>query len=215
MRRGPVRFLLVASTALFALAWPAFGADTTVALRSRMFDDRVVSIKAGDTVTWIHRDGGRNHTVTASTDSRAQGIAFDSHPNCSGGIFARCMERNDTFRFVFDSSGTFTYFCKLHGRDAPYPDCGMCGQVGVSERSAPTPSTPPTATSRPTSPSPSAGPTASATGSPSGSPSEGPVAGPPDGEGGSTSPVAIATAAVALLAGSGFVVYRTLIKRSR
>jgi plastocyanin len=209
-----MRLFLCGGIALVALGWPAaFAATKMVELKGRAFDDRVVSIRVGDAVGWIHRDGNRRHTVTASADSRAQGVNFDSHPGC-GGLLGACMEQRDTFRFTFNTRGTFTYFCKMHGRDAPYPDCDMCGQVRVSAASTPRPSTvPPTGTGTTTgSPSPSVSPSASDT--PSESPTNGQAAGPPtDGDEPSRA-IAIAAGAVALLSGSGFLVYRTLIRRS-
>jgi plastocyanin len=210
-----MRLLVCSAIALVAVGWPAaFAATKTVELRGRAFDDKVVSIKVGDAVGWIHRDGNRDHSVTASAESRAQGVSFDSHPNCRSGLFRQCMGNGDTFRFVFDTRGTFTYFCKIHGRDAPYPGCGMCGQVRVSAASTSRPPTvPPTGTGTGTgSPSTSASPSPSDT--PSESPTNGQAAGPPtDGDepGGA---IAIAAGAVALLTGSGFLVYRTLIRRS-
>lgn len=210
-------FLSSIVTVIVVLSLVPSGAKTEmVDIRSRSFSPRRVTIDRGDTVRWNHRDD-EDHSVTASSSSRDRGEAFDSSSNCPGGLlFDNCMNRGDKFSHTFTTSGTFTYFCKIHGADAPYPNCGMCGQVVVRGAGAPgttSPTTSPTATATPTrsaSPSPSAtspSPTASIT-SPGGPTARGP--GDDSGNGGT---IALAAAAVVVLGGSGLLVYRTMIRR--
>jgi plastocyanin len=63
-----------------------------------------VTINAGDTISWIWREGG--HTVTSGEGFFVPGAGdlFDVPVNIS----------NQTFSFTFNDSGTFPYFCRPH-----------------------------------------------------------------------------------------------------
>jgi len=208
--------LLVATGLFFALAppLPAGAATRGVTIPGRSFSPAEVTIRIGDTVRWVNSSGER-HSVTATSDSRAQGEAFDSNPRCGPFPFNNCLRPGQSYSHTFRALGTFSYYCRRHGSDASYPNCGMCGQVTVVRKSS--------STGSPTTPG-SRGPTPGS-GSPSGSPSNaspsptgatsGPssaVAAPGGGGGGSTSVLAIAALGVALLGASGYVVYRTMIR---
>jgi plastocyanin len=88
------RFLLL--PALCLLASPAF-ADATVTIKNFDYSPMMLSIKAGDTVTWKNLDG-EPHTVV-STD----------------GLFrSKALDENDSFAFKFDKPGTYKYVCSIH-----------------------------------------------------------------------------------------------------
>ena len=70
----------------------------TVSIGDNFYSPASISIDAGDTVTWTN-DGAAQHSATASDGS------FDT------GIFGPGGSRSVTF----DNSGTFNYFCTVHG----------------------------------------------------------------------------------------------------
>jgi plastocyanin len=196
----------------------AWGRTAMVTIKNVEFGsgDHTVYVFPGDSVKWTHRDGDTPHTVSANDGS------FDSSPNtagsCSTPFLDDCMREGETFEHAFPSVGTFSYRCKQHA--------SMTGTVNVVRRggggSSPTPpSTGPAVTPTKTSPSVSPTGTAKGTGSPSASPtaagsvtlSESPRPDEPDGGSGNAK-IAVAAAAVLILSGVGFLVYRRFISPS-
>ena len=66
--------------------------------KSYRFDPTVVSIRAGDTVTWTNND---NFTHTVKVDG------MDDHK----------VGRGDSVAIRFDKAGTYHYVCTLHSHD--------------------------------------------------------------------------------------------------
>jgi plastocyanin len=83
------------------------GADG-VRIADFAFAPATVGAKAGQRVTWEHRDAGVTHTVAA----------------VGGGFRSGDLEEGDTFSHRFPTAGTFAYRCTIH------PDMG--GTVTVS-----------------------------------------------------------------------------------
>jgi plastocyanin len=193
---------------------PAVASTRTVTIPDHTYSPERVSIVIGDTVRWVNSSND-SHSVTATSDSSSRGESFDSNPDCDNGlIFNRCMRPGASFTHTFTTRGTFTYYCRRHGRDSAFPDCGMCGRVTVVRKSSPTiaPTTPgPGGSTTPGSVSPSSSPSLSPSGS-STSASPGLAAPGPDDSGGS-SILAIAALGVALLGATGYFIYRTMIRR--
>jgi plastocyanin len=77
-----------------------------VVLQNIRFHPASLSIKRGDTVTWLWRDRGIGHNVTGS--------GFKSRTMGSGSFSVR-----------FTRSGTFNYHCTIHVHE------GMVGRVVV------------------------------------------------------------------------------------
>jgi plastocyanin len=76
--------------------------DVEVDIRMFGFEDDVVEISVGETVTWTNQDATR-HTVTAGVDgepSDAFEVAF--------------ADRGDTASLTFDEPGEYHYFCAPH-----------------------------------------------------------------------------------------------------
>lgn len=73
------------------------GAKNEVVIESNAFKPDSLTIKVGETVTWINNDS-YNHTVTAKTGE------FDSGDMASGAKFS----------FTFDKEGTYDYICSIH-----------------------------------------------------------------------------------------------------
>ena len=76
---------------------PAAKPAAVVHLKDFKYAPATVKIKAGESVEWINDDGDA-HTVDSVTK------AFDS-----GGL-----DTHDTWTHVFNTPGTFAYFCDLH-----------------------------------------------------------------------------------------------------
>jgi plastocyanin len=206
--------VVIATGFLVALAppVPAKAATHTVTIPDRSYSPERVSILIGDTVRWVN-DTNQRHSVTATSDSAARGEGFDSSPSCDNGIlFNRCLRPGASYSHTFTTRGTFTYYCRIHGTDAPFPDCGMCGRVTVVRKSSPTiaPTTPGASPTSSVSPSGSASPSASPDSTPSAGPSD---LAAPKGDASTSWTLAIAAIGVALLGASGYAVYRTMIRR--
>lgn len=76
--------------------------DVEIDIRMFDFEDDVVEIGVGETVTWSNRDATR-HTVTSGLDGEPDGafeVTFD--------------ERGDMASVTFDEPGDYTYFCTPH-----------------------------------------------------------------------------------------------------
>jgi plastocyanin len=87
--------LLVA--AAMAVTSPAQAATVEMKIDNFTFNPQQITVKAGDTVTWVNHDD-IPHTVTSKT------MAFRS----------KAMDTDDKFSFTFAIPGKFDYFCSLH-----------------------------------------------------------------------------------------------------
>ncbi len=68
-----------------------------VAIRNYAFDEKTITIKAGDTVVWTNYDSAP-HTVTATDES------FDSGKMSKGSVWST----------TFETPGTYEYYCAYH-----------------------------------------------------------------------------------------------------
>lgn len=90
------RGAMVLSVAV-AMAGPVYAADIEVKIDNFTFNPQQVTVKAGDTVTWVNHDD-IPHTATSKT-----------------GVFkSKALDTDDKFSFTFTTPGTFAYFCALH-----------------------------------------------------------------------------------------------------
>ena len=80
-----------------ALAPPPAPSPTSTEISGFAFVPATITIPVGTTVTWFNKDS------VAHTVSSREGV-FDGG-NLSGGA---------TFRYTFDQSGSFEYYCKIH-----------------------------------------------------------------------------------------------------
>jgi plastocyanin len=94
------RAAIVLAAAFIARATrPARAAEAAVNIDNFAFAPATLTVPAGTTVVWRNRDD-IPHTVMSS-DSPPR---FRSPP----------LDTGDTFKHVFDSPGTFRYFCSIH-----------------------------------------------------------------------------------------------------
>ena len=96
--------------AFIAAASPARAADIEVKIDNFTFNPQQITVKAGDTVTWINHDD-IPHTVTSKT------MAFRS----------KAMDTDDKFSFTFATPGTLPVFLLLASAHDRH-DCGR-GEV--------------------------------------------------------------------------------------
>ena len=80
-----------------AAVTPARAATIEVKIDNFSFNPKQVTVKAGDTVTWVNHDD-IPHTVTSKT------LVFRS----------KALDSDDKFSFTFTALGSFDYFCSLH-----------------------------------------------------------------------------------------------------
>ena len=80
-----------------AAASPARAATIEVKIDNFTYNPKQVTVKAGDTVTWVNHDD-IPHTVTSKT------MVFRS----------KALDSDDKFSFTFTAPGSFDYFCSLH-----------------------------------------------------------------------------------------------------
>ncbi|MGC5700226.1 cupredoxin family copper-binding protein [Pseudomonas sp. NFXW11] len=92
---------------LGCLATPAWAQDVQIDIREFMYQPGDLHVTAGTRVTWVN-DDQIPHTV-AQTNKLFRSAALDT---------------NERFSYVFESPGTYEYFCALHPQ--------MTGKIIVS-----------------------------------------------------------------------------------
>lgn len=80
-----------------------------VAIQGNAFVNATLTIRVGDTVHWVHKDGTTPHSV------KSDNASFDSDGGlpCPG---PGCMTSlaHSTYDHKFDQAGTWTYHCEVH-----------------------------------------------------------------------------------------------------
>ena len=79
------------------------GPKNTVTIKDRKYAPATLTIKAGETVTWVNKD---DHDHTVDSEAPADKEGFDSGNMSSG----------DTFKHTFPKAGKFKYSCSYHPR---------------------------------------------------------------------------------------------------
>lgn len=113
-----------ADTSVPDTSTPDTGADTstapttvTVNVTSNVFTPALVTVKVGDTVKWVW--GGGSHNVVSGANCLPDGTP----PKFTSG--ALTSDTTFTYSHVFDTAGSFDYFCDAHCT------VGMTGKVVV------------------------------------------------------------------------------------
>jgi plastocyanin len=89
---------------MFALAGEMKETDTNSGKQNRIeikdfaFNPQTLTVKSGETVTWINRDE-EPHTVVSVEKQFKKSTALDT---------------DQTFTITADAPGTYTYFCSVH-----------------------------------------------------------------------------------------------------
>jgi plastocyanin len=96
-----------------ATATEASPATASVSVVNFNFNPATLTISAGTTVTWTWAPGAIQHNI----------VPVGSQPARSGDP----ANAPHTYQFKFDTPGTYTYFCEVHGS----PSGGMRGTITV------------------------------------------------------------------------------------
>jgi len=72
---------------------------STVTIAHFSYEPRTLVVRRGTRVTWTNEDDAP-HTVTSTPEPRA--------------FASKALDTDDTFSHVFDTPGTYEYFCALH-----------------------------------------------------------------------------------------------------
>ena len=96
VRRGVLAALIPALVFASLGASSARAGEIEVNIDNFTFAPQTLTVKAGDTVTWVNRDD-IPHTVVSTGN-------FRSKP----------LDTGDKFTFTFTRAGSFQYFCSLH-----------------------------------------------------------------------------------------------------
>jgi plastocyanin len=99
--------LLSVAAVWSGITW-ATGAEITVEMRDDFFKPKNLTIQPGDTVRWVNR-GNEPHSATSNTGLWDSGV----------------LQKDQTFSLTFTDSGSFPYFCTVHGQ-------AMSGTITVS-----------------------------------------------------------------------------------
>ena len=94
--RGPGLALAIAATTLLRPGAPAHAQEVQIAIDNFTFAPAELTLKVGDSVTWINHDDIPHTVVSAGK--------FRSKP----------MDTDDKYTFTFSSAGDYKYFCSLH-----------------------------------------------------------------------------------------------------
>jgi amicyanin len=73
------------------------GQTVQVVMTNRSYDPKDVTIKVGDTVTWINQDAPK-HDVVAD----------------NGEFKSDLFDKGQSYSFTFDKAGTYPYHCSIH-----------------------------------------------------------------------------------------------------
>ena len=78
-------------------------AGNTVDVLDNRFNPSPIIVPVGTTIVWTHK-GNSVHTITSGTRQNETG-QFDSGD----------LNKGNTYRFTFNTVGTYVYFCRHHG----------------------------------------------------------------------------------------------------
>ncbi|HBO83937.1 MAG: hypothetical protein A2073_03750 [Deltaproteobacteria bacterium GWC2_42_11] len=102
--------ILLLAAACISLSSPAFADEVVVKMKDWLFKPAAITIKAGDTVVWVHEDEDDPHNVIFE-DASIKG--------------SETIKYGKQFKVVFDKAGEYKYYCRFHR------DNGMRGVVIV------------------------------------------------------------------------------------
>jgi plastocyanin len=78
-----------------------------VVMQNIAFSPATITIHVGQTVTWRNDDLAQ-HTTTSGSCS---GNACSPMPGWDSGV----LNRGQSFSHTFNTAGTFSYYCRIHG----------------------------------------------------------------------------------------------------
>jgi plastocyanin len=84
----------------------AGGNTVQVIMTNKTYDPQTVTIKVGDTVTWVNQDAPQHDVVADNGEFKSQ-----------------LFDKGQSFSFTFTAAGTYPYHCSIHP--------GMVGTIVV------------------------------------------------------------------------------------
>jgi plastocyanin len=125
-------FVAAAAAAAIAVLPACSGSPEpgTVEMVGQTFDPATITVKAGETVTWVN-ESDEAHTVTAYGNEIPDEAAYFASGGASSEDEARdslsegLLEAGDTFEVTLDQPGTYEYYC------IPHESSGMKGTIVV------------------------------------------------------------------------------------
>ncbi len=95
---------------------PEDGRTHAVQVKNIAFEPDELRVPAGATVGWTSADDGVAHTVTSGKpgDVGVPGVAGPRPGRPDGAFDGALADAGTTFRFTFDQTGTFDYYCAVH-----------------------------------------------------------------------------------------------------
>jgi amicyanin len=90
---------LLAGCVLLRLAAPAVAAGHSVTISGYAFQPAMLTIRAGDTVTWTNRDTAPHDVTTTSAPVAIHGAQ---------------MTKGQSWSYTFTTPGTYSYICSIH-----------------------------------------------------------------------------------------------------
>lgn len=103
---SPVTFEVTTSVLVIAMENIAF-----VDLQGRTNENAAVTVAVGDTIEWVNMDGV---THTATSGEGEGGNAGDGVPAGGTAFDSGSMAQGETFRWVAEAQGLWTYYCEIH-----------------------------------------------------------------------------------------------------
>ncbi len=115
--------LLVVSLAVFAYPQNAMAEDYIVKVLSgggsdMRFEPKELSVKVGDTVTWVNDEDIYHNVKTLKKD-----LPEGAEPLKSPGLY----KKGDEWTYIFKISGEYNYFC------VPHRAMGMVGKITATK----------------------------------------------------------------------------------
>jgi plastocyanin len=80
-----------------AVTTPGSGATVHVTMTNRSYDPATLTIKVGDTVTWVNQDAPQHDVVADNGEFKSQ-----------------LFDKGQSFSFTFTTAGTYPYHCTIH-----------------------------------------------------------------------------------------------------
>ncbi len=111
------RYVIFCLLAACFMPGMAFGTTFTINVNDNSFSNGSITIEVGDTVRWVNAAGGNPHDVTSNSG------AWVPSPTSS----------SFTFEVIFNTAGTFGYFCSVHYLYLP---AFMTGTITVESAAA-------------------------------------------------------------------------------
>jgi plastocyanin len=105
-----------------AVTYPANGVEKPVVAIDNNFLPQNITVAAGTKVTFTNRGRNPHNIIPVDDPAHLNGVAT------TWGALDTQFQPKAVYSYVFDRTGTFTYYCTIHGS----PTGGMFGTITVT-----------------------------------------------------------------------------------